>query len=92
MAWDNLCDPTRPPESINPLEDAGGLGSACLSGGLGKPRLRVPSLGLSADYHLFPVHPWQWENKVYFRFGFSCWFNLNFSWSFFLFFFFKFAL
>lgn len=55
VAWDNLCDPTQQPESVNPAEDAGGMGSACLSGGLGKPRLRVPSLGLSADYHLFPT-------------------------------------
>lgn len=55
VAWDNLCDPTLPPESINPLEDAGGTGAACLSGGLGTPRLRVPSLGLAADYFLTPT-------------------------------------
>ncbi|GAB2743718.1 hypothetical protein [Nocardioides pakistanensis] len=55
VAWDNLCDPTLEPESINPLEDAGGVGAACLSGGLGKPKLRVPSLGLAADYFLTPT-------------------------------------
>lgn len=57
VAWDNLCDPTAPSRSISPADAAepSGLGDGCLSGGLGKPRLRVPSLGLSADYMLTPT-------------------------------------
>ncbi|HEX5772446.1 MAG TPA: hypothetical protein VFY11_15905, partial [Nocardioidaceae bacterium] len=55
VAWDNLCDATLEPQSIDPVDDSGGLGAACLSGGRGNPGLRVPSLGLSADYHLTPT-------------------------------------
>lgn len=49
VAWDNLCDASRP--SSTPGSGDGGCGT----GGLGKPRLRVPSLGLSADYFLTPT-------------------------------------
>ncbi|HSE10324.1 MAG TPA: hypothetical protein VLB29_16805 [Nocardioidaceae bacterium] len=57
VAWDNLCDPTTAPRSISPTDalEESGLGQACLAGGLGKPRLRVPSLGMSADYGLTPT-------------------------------------
>lgn len=57
VAWDNLCDPTAPSRSISPTDalEPSGLGNGCLAGGLGKPRLRVPSLGLSADYMLTPT-------------------------------------
>jgi dienelactone hydrolase len=57
VAWDNLCDPTAPSRSISPADalEESGLGDGCLAGGLGKPRLRVPSLGLSADYMLTPT-------------------------------------
>lgn len=57
VAWDNLCDPTQPSRSISPADAAEptGLGDGCLTGGLGRPGLRVPSLGLSADYMLTPA-------------------------------------
>jgi dienelactone hydrolase len=52
VAWDNLCDPTAQPR----LPGTGGSGgSGCAPGGLGKPALRVPSLGMSADYFLTPT-------------------------------------
>ena len=40
VAWDNLCDPTADP----------GSAAACRTEGLGSPRPRVPSLGISGDY------------------------------------------
>jgi dienelactone hydrolase len=56
VAWDNLCDPTAPSRPVDPTVAIrpGGLPTNCMEGGLGKPRLRVPSLGLSADYGLTP--------------------------------------
>lgn len=59
VAWDNLCDPSLPPrQTLSPgkrVGPAAGLGSACPVGGLGRPRPRVPSLGMSADYFLTPT-------------------------------------
>jgi dienelactone hydrolase len=52
VAWDNLCDATA--KSRMPGSGGSG-GSGCAPGGRGKPRLRVPSLGLSADYFLTPT-------------------------------------
>jgi len=53
VAWDNLCDLDAPGRST---PGAGGnVPSGCLTGGLGHPRPRVPSLGLSADYGLTPT-------------------------------------
>ncbi len=53
VAWDNLCDLGAPSRST---PGAGGrMPSACLTGGLGHPQPRVPSLGLSADYGLTPT-------------------------------------
>ena len=40
VAWDNLCDPTA----------ADGAAAACRTNGLGSPRPRIPSLGISGDY------------------------------------------
>jgi dienelactone hydrolase len=53
VAWDNLCDLGAPTRST---PGAGGnVPSGCLTGGLGHPRPRVPTLGLSADYGLTPT-------------------------------------
>ncbi len=40
VAWDNLCDPRA----------SDGAAAACRTSGLGSPRPRVPSLGISGDY------------------------------------------
>jgi dienelactone hydrolase len=53
VAWDNLCDLSAPTR-VTPAP-GGNVPSACLTGGLGHPRPRVPSLGLSADYGLTPT-------------------------------------
>jgi dienelactone hydrolase len=57
VAWDNLCDASLPPREFDPTVAARptGLPTACMEGGLGAPELRVPSLGLSADYALTPT-------------------------------------
>jgi hypothetical protein len=57
VAWDNLCDASAPARSFDPTVavQPTGLPAACMEGGLGRPRLRVPSLGLSADYVLTPT-------------------------------------
>ncbi|QIK67737.1 hypothetical protein G7072_16530 [Nocardioides sp. HDW12B] len=53
VAWDNLCDVTAatPPR----LTAGGNVPAGCLEGGLGSPKPRVPSLGISNDYGLTPT-------------------------------------
>lgn len=56
VAWDNLCDPSGRSRVFDPsvLLQPTGLPSSCMQGGRGRPRLRVPSLGMSADYVMTP--------------------------------------
>ena len=53
VAWDNLCDVTRT-TSVRPTP-GGNVPAGCLTGGLGSPEPRVPSLGISNDYGLTPT-------------------------------------
>jgi dienelactone hydrolase len=53
VAWDNLCDPTG--EARAPGSSGSNVPQGCLTGGLGSPKPRVPSLGLAADYGLTPT-------------------------------------
>ncbi len=57
VAWDNLCNPKAPVRDSSPLGyvDSAGLAGRCAPGGEGRPKPRVPSLGLSADYFLTPT-------------------------------------
>jgi dienelactone hydrolase len=53
VAWDNLCALNQ--KSGSAIPEGTGVPASCLSGGLGHPKPRVPSLGLSADYGLTPT-------------------------------------
>jgi dienelactone hydrolase len=53
VAWDNLCDLQA--QGGYTSSAGGNVPTGCMAGGLGHPKPRVPSLGLSADYGLTPT-------------------------------------
>ncbi|MGH3913107.1 MAG: hypothetical protein ACRDTC_06815 [Pseudonocardiaceae bacterium] len=62
VAWDDLCDPTLPtqqlffPVGTTDLVVQQNFPANCLAGGqLPAPRLRVPALGITADYIFTPI-------------------------------------